>query len=52
MFHVGVAVGLYRPEFYDLVEDEDGNCTDGMAEMVFVKSQFEKMNSICYVHNL
>ena len=46
MFHVGVTVGLYRPEFYNLVEDEDGKSTDGVAEIICVKSPFEEANCI------
>ena len=46
MFHVGLAIGLYHPEFYSIVENEEGNSTDGIAEIICVKSPFEEMNSI------
>lgn len=28
---------LYRPEYYGLMEDENGNSTDGMAELIIAK---------------
>lgn len=28
---------LYRPEYYDIKEDENGNPTDGLAEVIFAK---------------
>ena len=41
-----IGIGLYRPEFYGIVQDEEGESTEGVAEMVVIKSPFEEMNSI------
>ncbi len=43
---VSVAVGLYRSEFYDISEFENGDSTEGVAEIICVKSPFEEENSI------
>ena len=41
-----MAIGLYRPEVYDIIQDEDDNSTDVIAEIICVKSHFEDANKI------
>ena len=43
---VSVGIGLYRPEFYGIVEDEEGESTEGVSEIVVLKSPFEEVNTV------
>lgn len=43
---VSVGIGLYRPEFYGIVEDEQGDSTEGVAEIVVLKSPIEEVDSV------
>jgi len=37
---------LYRPEYYKILEDEAGNSTIGMAELILAKSRYSKLGSV------
>ena len=37
---------LHRPDYYGITEDEDGNSTDGMAEIICEKSPYTKPYTI------
>lgn len=37
---------IYRPEYYDITEDEDGNPTQGMAELIIAKYRNGKTGTV------
>lgn len=42
---VSVAIGLTRPEIYNIVINENGESTEGVAKLVIIKSPFEEANA-------
>jgi replicative DNA helicase len=40
------AIGLYRPEYYNISVDEQGNQTDGMAEAIVAKQRNGEVGSV------
>jgi primary replicative DNA helicase (EC 3.6.1.-) len=37
---------IYRPEYYELTEDEEGNSTDGLAELIIAKNRHGETKTI------
>lgn len=49
-----LVIFIYRPEYYGILEDEDGNSTQGMAEIVIAKhrnGRVDKVN-LCFIPHL
>ncbi len=42
---VSVVVGIARPEIYNIVMDENGESTEGVAKLIIIKSPFEEANA-------
>jgi replicative DNA helicase len=41
-----IVIFLYRPEYYDITQDEDGNDTRGTAEIIIAKHRNGELNTV------